>query len=152
GNAATGGAGGRGAANGMGKGGALFICSSNLCGTGLEAVAIWWGKTSFTGNTASDAGGEQPLPGRDDSDVCGYLSSPVAAQLSVLAPTTISPGEAFPLTVTALDAGGNLVQTYTGVVHLTSSDRDANLPADGALSGGVGTFSVTLNSIGTQSV
>ena len=152
GNVATGGIGGLSASNGMGKGGALFVCSPGLCGAGFEAVAIWSGKTSFIRNTAPDAGGEQSLPGRDDADVCGFLSSPVATRLSVLVPSEMAPGEAFPVTVSALDANGNLVQSYTGVVHLTSSDRTAVLPPDAALSGGVATLSLTMNSMGTQTV
>jgi hypothetical protein len=151
-NAATAGLGGRGAPSGMGKGGALFVCSPNVCGSGLDAVAIWSGKTLFVRNRAPDAGGEQSLPGRDDADVCGYLSSPVPARLSVLTPPTGAPGEPFPVTVTAFDADNNVVQTYTGVVHLTSTDQTAVLPPDVALSGGVAMFSIAMNMAGTHTV
>jgi hypothetical protein len=151
-NSASGGSGAKGASNGVGKGGAIFVCSPSLCGSGHDGAAIWSGKTFFAGNTASDAGGEQSLPGRDDPDVCGYLSSPVPAHLTVLGPPTAAPGESFAITVLAVDAGGNTVQTYTGVVRVTSTDRQAALPADAALSAGVGIFTLTMNTTGMQTV
>jgi len=81
------------------------------------------------------------------------VSTGVAAQFSV---TTAAPsataGTAFNLTLTALDAGNNPVASYTGVVHFTSSDPQATLPADAALANGTGTFSVTLKTAGNVSV
>ncbi len=38
------------------------------------------------------------------------------------------------------------------MVHLSSSDAKAALPPDAALTGGIGTFTVTLNSAGTQTI
>jgi hypothetical protein len=61
-------------------------------------------------------------------------------------------GVAGSLTVTARDAYGNTATGYTGTVHFTSSDGAAVLPANATLSAGVGTFSVTLRTAGTQSV
>jgi hypothetical protein len=56
------------------------------------------------------------------------------------------------ITVTALDAYGNIATGYSGTVHFTSSDGAAVLPANATLAAGVGTFSVTLKTAGTQSV
>jgi hypothetical protein len=151
-NAAIGGRGGKGASNGVAKGGGLFVCSVSLCGTGHQAAAIWSGKTIFAANVAADAGGEQSLPGRDDADVCGFLSSPVPVHLTVLAPPTTVPGESFQVTVLAVDAADNTVLTYTGAVRLTSSDGQALLPAEGPLSAGVGVFTLTLQTKGAQTV
>jgi hypothetical protein len=136
----------------MAKGGALFVCSRGVCGSGDDAAAIWSGKTSFQGNRAADAGGETAFPGRDDADVCGHLSFPVPTHLFVMAPPAASPGEPFMVAISALDSANNIVQTYSGAVHLTSSDPRAALPPDAELSGGAGSFSLTLNSIGTQTV
>src|SRR5262249_24576832 len=47
-------------------------------------------------------------------------------------------GVPFVVTVTALDATGNLAPAYSGKVHFTSSDAGAVLPADSTLTGGVG--------------
>ena len=55
-------------------------------------------------------------------------------------------------TVTALDAFGNVAPTYAGVVHFTSSDSGAALPANSTLVSGVGGFSATLATAGTQTL
>src|SRR5262249_34285953 len=55
-------------------------------------------------------------------------------------------------TVTARDAFGNIATGYTGKVHFTSSDPNAVLPADAALSSGQSAFTVTFKSAGTQTV
>ena len=78
-----------------------------------------------------------------------------ATTLSVSAPSTAVAGSAFNITVTARDANANIVTSYTGTVHFTSSDGGATLPADYTFIGsdnGVHTFSVTLNALGTVSV
>ena len=57
------------------------------------------------------------------------------------------------VTVTAQDAYGNPVRDYTGVVHFTSSDPRAVLPADYAFAGpdnGAKGFSVVLKTAGAQ--
>jgi len=57
-----------------------------------------------------------------------------------------------PFTVTALDAHGNVATGYTGTVHFTSSDGSAVLPADVTLTNGVGTFSETFETTGSQTI
>ena len=57
--------------------------------------------------------------------------------------------------VTAVDAYGNLVTSYTGAVHFTSSDAKAGLPGNytfAANDKGVHVFSATLKTAGTQSL
>jgi hypothetical protein len=56
------------------------------------------------------------------------------------------------VTVTALDAHGNVASGYTGTVHFTSSDGSAVLPTDMTLTNGVGTFSETFETIGSQTI
>jgi hypothetical protein len=60
----------------------------------------------------------------------GPAAAVAATQFSISAPTTVSAGSAFNLTVTALDANGNVVPGYTGTVHFSSSDQAVGLPAD----------------------
>ncbi|MEP7286189.1 MAG: SBBP repeat-containing protein [Chloroflexota bacterium] len=67
-------------------------------------------------------------------------------------PSPIVAGTAGTVTVQALDASNNATNNYTGTVHLTSSDLQAILPANATLTNGVGTFSVTLKTGGTQSI
>jgi hypothetical protein len=61
-------------------------------------------------------------------------------------------GVAGSISVTAADPFGNRTAGYTGLVHFTSSDAQAVLPADHALTNGAGTFSVTLKTAGTQTL
>ena len=71
---------------------------------------------------------------------------------SVLAPTYVNSGTGFQLDVTALDAWNNVASSYSGMVHFTSSDGAAALPADSGFADGTGLFSVTLNTTGVQTV
>ncbi len=56
------------------------------------------------------------------------------------------------VTVTARDSFGNVATTYSGTAHLTTSDPLATVPADGAVTNGVGFFTLTPRTIGTQTV
>ena len=67
-------------------------------------------------------------------------------------PSSTVAGVAHTVTVTAKDALNNTVTNYSGTVKITSSDSKAVLPVNGVLTNGVGTFSVTLETTGSQSV
>ncbi len=70
--------------------------------------------------TASIAGSES-----------GIVVKPGAASLLVVsAPSTVTHGVAFLLTLTVEDAYGNVVTGYTGTLHVSSSDSTATLPAN----------------------
>src|ERR1700719_1312402 len=58
----------------------------------------------------------------------------------------------FSFTVLALDASNNTVASYSGTVHFTSSDAQAMLPADSTLANGTKSLSVTLESVGSQTI
>jgi probable HAF family extracellular repeat protein len=75
-----------------------------------------------------------------------------ATHFSVTAPASVTAGTAFNFTVTALDASNNTVTTYAGTVHFTSTDGQATLPPNSALTNGTGNFSVTLKTTGNQSI
>jgi hypothetical protein len=95
-----------------------------------------------------------------------------AATLTTSSPVTITPGVAvgftvtgFPspatsgaqaaFTVTARDAYGNRAVSYSGLVHFTSSDPNAKLPADTPFTGtdqGAHNFLATLTTLGDQSI
>jgi uncharacterized protein (TIGR03437 family) len=66
--------------------------------------------------------------------------------------TTVASGTALNFTVTALDYTGAPATSYTGTVAITSSDSAATLPANLALSAGTGTFSITFNTTGRQTI
>ena len=61
-------------------------------------------------------------------------------------------GSAFDVTITARDPFGNIATTYSGTVHFTSTDPDAQLPADTTLTNGVGTISVTFMTEGEWTI
>ena len=75
-----------------------------------------------------------------------------ATHFTVAVPSTAAAGNAFSVTVTALDASNAVATGYTGMAHFTSTDSMATLPADSTLTNGVGTFSVVLKTAGTQTI
>ncbi|MEO8752271.1 MAG: PxKF domain-containing protein, partial [Casimicrobiaceae bacterium] len=75
-----------------------------------------------------------------------------ATHFLVSAPPTATAGIAFNFTVTALDGGNNPVPDYAGIVHFTSSDGNATLPDNSALTAGMGSFSATLQAGGIQTI
>jgi hypothetical protein len=91
--------------------------------------------------------------------VKSFIFSPLVASSKVSASTatvlTMQAGDPLAITVTALDAGGNIATNYTGTVDFASSDPQAILPANYTFtSGDAGAhrFAVTLKEAGAQSV
>jgi YVTN family beta-propeller protein len=81
------------------------------------------------------------------------LTTVPTAHLAITLPTeTVTASTPFSFTVKALDATGAVVPTYIGTVHITTSDTAAKLPADATLAQGVGTFTVTFNTTGNQTI
>jgi hypothetical protein len=89
-------------------------------------------------------------------NACGGGNPPppplVATQFSISAPGTAIAGTAFQISVRALDASNNVVASYSGTVHFSSSDSQAVLPANSALTNGTGTFSVTFKTAIGQTI
>jgi hypothetical protein len=75
-----------------------------------------------------------------------------ATHFSVTAPANATAGTTFNITVTALDASNNVVTSYAGTVHFTSSDAQAVLPANSALLNGVITLPAVLHTAGAQTI
>jgi len=71
--------------------------------------------------------------------------------LAISAPAVATAGVPVTITVTAQDNSGNTVR-YAGTVHFTSSDAQADLPAEAALINGAGVFSITLKTSGPQTI
>jgi FG-GAP-like repeat len=74
-----------------------------------------------------------------------------ATHLVVNARTSASAGAGFSFTVIAQDVLNNTAASYGGTIHFSSSDSLAVLPADATLASGIGIFSVTLKTSGSQS-
>jgi N-acetylneuraminic acid mutarotase len=75
-----------------------------------------------------------------------------ANYFTITAPANATTGNAFTTTIQAFDHYGNLATGYSGRVHFTSTDPNAVLPPDATLTGGVGTVSVRLNTVGSQTI
>ncbi len=81
--------------------------------------------------------------------------STYTSHFAISAPAMGINDDAFEITVTAKDSYGNVVPSYSGMVHFSSSDTDTSdrtLPADSTLTDGVGVFSVTLKAEGSQTI
>jgi hypothetical protein len=122
--------------------------------------------------TAADAGahtfsvilttaGSQTVAVLDASWVTGngvvtanFTVSPAAASVFRVIgfPGSVSAGTSDTFVVTAYDPYGNVATGYAGTVHFTSSDPNATLPVDGALTNGRGSFTATLTTAGTESL
>ena len=71
------------------------------------------------------------------------------------APTNVTAGIPFTVTVTAKDQFGNVSTGYSGTIRFTSNDTKAILPVNYAFQasdGGIHNFSVTLKTTGTLSL
>jgi uncharacterized repeat protein (TIGR03803 family) len=106
--------------------------SGNLYGTAINAGA-------FGGGTVFELTG---------------LPHPVTHFL-LTAPASATAGTPVTVTATAADSSGNPVPGYTGTIHFTSSDTQANLPADYTfIAGDAGqhSFTVSFLTTGNQSL
>jgi hypothetical protein len=84
--------------------------------------------------------------------VPGETAAPGTATGKSGTPIAQVAGIAFNATVNAVDANWNLVNTVTHTVGITSSDSNATLPANGAMTAGTRTASVTLRTAGAQTL
>jgi hypothetical protein len=83
------------------------------------------------------------------------VTAGAASQFLLSAPTTVTQGAGFSITVKVLDAYGNVVAGYRGKVHFSTTATTAGLPSDytfGSSDNGVHVFSVTLNPLGFQTL
>lgn len=81
------------------------------------------------------------------------VSASTAASFTVAIPGNAVAGTAIPVFVTARTAQSSDVATgYTGTIHFRTADSTAVLPANATLVNGTGSFSVTFNSTGLQSL
>jgi MBG domain-containing protein/YDG domain-containing protein/concanavalin A-like lectin/glucanase superfamily protein/uncharacterized protein DUF2341 len=117
----------------------VVLTASRTSGSSLTAG----NSSSFTVNPGAFAQLQVLMPGE--------TAAPGTATGKTGAPTAQSAGTSFNVTVYSVDANWNLIGT-NDTAHVTSSDGSASLPADAALSGGSGSFSVTFRTAGSQTV
>jgi hypothetical protein len=119
-------------------------------GTGTFGVTLnTAGSQSVTATDAS----VPAFTGTVNTDVVATpVNPPAATHFTVSAPASASHGSAFSVTVTALGANNKPATGYAGTVHLTSTDHAAVLPANATLTNGARTFTVTMETLGSQTV
>jgi hypothetical protein len=135
--------------------------------TSSDAQAALPGNYIFT---ASDMGVHMfPVTLKTAGSQTVTATDTVTSAANGSASVTVNPGAASTLIVTgfpspdtagvtgtiivvAEDPYGNTATDYTGTVHFTSSDAQADLPGDTILTNGAGAFSVTLKTAGTQAI
>jgi subtilisin family serine protease len=132
--------------------------------TSTDAAGILPGDSSLSNGSGAFSAtlrtaGSQTLTATDTarSSISGTSASiavgaAAATHLAVTAPSSATAGSAFSFMVTALDPFNNTAIGYSGVVHFSSSDSQAVLPADSTLTNGSGTFSATLKTAGSQTL
>ncbi len=121
-----------------GSGNATFTLSS------LPAVALG----QFVSATATDVSNNTSQFAQDVA-----VTGPTSQLVLIGLPSMTGAKQSLNFTVKAEDAAGNVTPQYAGTVHFTSSDAKAVFPLNNvSLTNGVGTFSATLNTVGTQSI
>jgi hypothetical protein len=140
-----------------GYGGTVHFTSSDGQAVLPSNSTLTNGVGSF--NTTLKTAGSQTLTATDTTtgSITGAsnaitVGAAAASHFALTAPAGATAGTALTCTVTALDPFNNTASGYGGTVHFTSSDGQAALPADSALSNGAGTFSATLKTAGTQTI
>jgi hypothetical protein len=118
----------------------VYTFSATLKTAGTQSITV----TDTT--TATLAGSET-----------GITVNPAAASKFIItAPSSVTAGVPFSLTVTVEDAYGNVVTGYTGKIHFSSTDKTATLPANytfTAADKGVHTFTgLILRKKGNQTI
>ena len=134
--------------------GTVTITSSDLAATLPPVDPLTNGVGSFsvtlkTSGTQSITATSGSVSG---SQVGIQVNAAGATHFVVSAPASAVAGASFSVSVTAEDQYGNTVTSYSGTVHFTSSDAQAVLPANSGLTNGVGSFSVTLKTAGSQTI
>jgi len=77
--------------------------------------------------------------------------APIEFLISSATPISVGSTTSTTVTASAVD-GATTVTNYSGTVHFTSNDTLASLPTDTTLSSGTGTFSPTLNTVGSETI
>ncbi|WP_165226486.1 beta strand repeat-containing protein [Aquisphaera insulae] len=99
--------------------------------------------------TTDQRGFARTINGMTDS---GAVEHQPASSFTISGPTSTVAGVAQTYTVTALDSQGIRSYGYAGTVAITSGDRKAVLPNNFNLTNGLGSFTITLETSGSQSI
>ena len=95
-----------------------------------DAVAHPFSATLKTAGTQSITATDTLMSALKATEGGITVNAAAASKFIISAPSTVTAGMPFSLTLTVEDAYGNVVTGYTGTVHFTSSDKRATLPAN----------------------
>lgn len=119
---------------------------------GIHTFSMTFKSSGGQGLTVMDA--VNPLLTSIQRDI--PITPAAMAGFSLRAPSNVTAGVAFAVTVQAVDAYGNIVTGYTGKVHFSGASGGGNLlPADytfTAADAGSHQFAITFTSTGTQTI
>ena len=138
--------------NFTGTGGASFHPASYTFGPADGGTHV------FVNDDTENTVGTQTVTATDSltSSITGSntisVTAGTATHFTVIAPAVTTAGNAFNITVTALDGGNFLAVGYTGTVKITTSDGQAVLPPSSVLTNGIGVFTLTLKTAAVQTV
>ena len=96
-----------------------------------------------------------PFPLLTSAPAIGAVQTLYPEAYQIIAPAEVVRGQPFQITLVAMDRFSNLSPTFTGTVHFSSTDLDAQLPDDTAFpadAAGVVTVTATLNTAGAQTI
>jgi uncharacterized delta-60 repeat protein len=87
-----------------------------------------------------------------DISVSRFLGQAASPYFIITGPSAPAAGAANTYTISVYNPDGSADTGYSGTVHITSSDAHAVLPANFTITGGTGTFSAILKTLGFQSL
>ena len=93
-----------------------------------DAVAHPFSATLKTAGTQSITAADTLASALTASEGAITVNAAAASKFIISAPSTVTHGVPFSLTLTVEDAFGNVVTGYTGTVHFSSTDTRASLP------------------------
>ena len=144
----------------VGYGTSTMVCAETSAATAPPNNAGSIARSNLckgTNNNSADFVVQAANPHNSSVNAGACVSANPAASITAAGyPSPTNRGVAHGFTVTAKDSSGNAASSYTGTVTLTSSDPAATFAPVShtfvAADAGTYTFSVTLNTTGTQSI
>src|SRR5947207_9326747 len=125
---------------------------ANLSHNVANTITLNFTATGLTGATSGNSVVSPAAFAKLQLLVPGETTAPGTGKGRTGSLTACIAGTAFNVTINAVDAFWNVVNTITDKVGVTSSDANANLPANVALVSGTQTLSVTLKTAGTATL
>jgi hypothetical protein len=106
------------------------VLSANYTFTAADQGTHTFSATLKTAGAQSITVTDTTAAGLTGTDGGVTVNAAAASRFVISAPSSVTSGVAFSLTITVEDAFGNVVTGYTGTVHFSSTDVKATLPGN----------------------